>query len=75
MSEAPLYPKVVAGHAHKEWGDDARVLAERVVAADGGELELVEVDRGHPAHVLREMAEQGMADLIVLGSTRHAAIG
>jgi nucleotide-binding universal stress UspA family protein len=75
VSEAPLYPKVVAGYAPTEWGEDARVLGERVVAADGGELELVEVERGSPAHVLREMAEQGMADLIVLGSTPHAAIG
>jgi nucleotide-binding universal stress UspA family protein len=71
----PLYPKVVCGYEETERGDDARVLAERVVEYDGGELNVIHVERGSPAEVLRELAEKGDADLIVLGSTHRAAIG
>jgi nucleotide-binding universal stress UspA family protein len=65
---------VVAGYAESESGEDARALGERLVEADGGELEVVHFDRGSPAKRLREMAERGDADLIVLGS-HHAARG
>ena len=71
----PVYPKVVCGYEESEPGEDARVLAERVVERDGGELNVVHVERGSPAEVLRELAEKGDADLIVLGSTHHAAFG
>jgi nucleotide-binding universal stress UspA family protein len=73
--EEPLYPKVVAGFEETEPGEDARALAERVVAVDGGELKVVHVEKGSPANVLRELAEKGEADLIVLGSTHRAAFG
>jgi nucleotide-binding universal stress UspA family protein len=75
MVEGPLYKKVVAGYEETEWGEDARVLAERIVARDGGELELVHVEKGSPAATLQALAERGEADLIVLGSTHHAAFG
>jgi nucleotide-binding universal stress UspA family protein len=75
MAEGPLYPKVVAGFVDNERGEDARVLAERVVARDGGELKVVNVEKGSPADTLQALAERGDADLIVLGSTHHAAIG
>ena len=71
----PLYPKVVCGYQETEPGEDARVLAERVVERDGGELDVVHVEKGSPAEVLRELAEKGEADLIVLGSTHRAALG
>ena len=75
MSQPALYPRVLAGYVETDAGEDARVLAERVAEADGGELTLLHVDRGSPAGRLRELAERGEADLIVLGSTHHAAIG
>jgi nucleotide-binding universal stress UspA family protein len=71
----PLYPKVVCGYEETERGEDARAMAERVVEVDGGELNVVQVERGSPAEVLRELAETGEADLIVLGSTHRAAFG
>jgi nucleotide-binding universal stress UspA family protein len=70
-----FYPKVVVGYEENERGEDARALAERIVAADGGELSLVHVEKGSPADVLRDLAERGEADLIVLGSTHRAAFG
>ena len=75
MTDRPLYPKVVAGYVDNERGEDARVLAERVVARDGGELKVVTVEKGSPEDALQALAERGEADLIVLGSTHHAAIG
>src|SRR5215211_1300023 len=74
-NDGPLYKKVVAGYEDNDRGEDARVLAERVVAADGGELKVVNVEKGSPADTLQALAERGDADLIVLGSTHHAAIG
>jgi nucleotide-binding universal stress UspA family protein len=71
----PLYRKVVAGYEDNERGEDARVLAERIVARDGGELKVVNVEKGSPADALQALAESGEADLIVLGSTDHAALG
>ena len=71
----PLYPTVVCGYEETEPGEDAHVLAERVVERDGGELNVVHVEKGSPAEVLRELAEKGEADLIVLGSTHRAALG
>jgi hypothetical protein len=55
----PLYPKVVCGYEETERGEDARVLAERVVERDGGKLNIVEVEKGSPAEVLRDLAEKG----------------
>src|SRR4051812_37374461 len=75
MMNPPLYPKVVAGSDEKEGGQDALVLAERVVARDGGELSVVHVEKGSPADTFRALAEQGQADLVVLGSTHHAHVG
>jgi nucleotide-binding universal stress UspA family protein len=75
MTEPPLYPKVVAGYDEHEGGEDARVLAERIVERDGGELKVVHVEKGSPADALQALAERGEADLIVLGSTHHAAFG
>jgi nucleotide-binding universal stress UspA family protein len=75
MSDAPLYRKVVAGYEDNERGEDARVLAERIVARDGGELKVVHVEKGSPADALGALAESGEADLVVLGSTHHAAFG
>jgi nucleotide-binding universal stress UspA family protein len=75
MSEGPLYKKVVAGYEDNERGEDARVLAERVAERDGGELKFVHVEKGSPADTLQALAERGDADLVVLGSTHHAAIG
>lgn len=75
MTDRPLYPKVVAGYVENERGEDARVLAERVVARDGGELKVVTVEKGSPEDAMQALAERGEADLIVLGSTHHAAFG
>jgi nucleotide-binding universal stress UspA family protein len=75
MTDRPLYPKVVAGYEDNERAEDARVLAERIVARDGGELKVVNVEKGSPADALQALAESGEADLIVLGSTHHAAFG
>jgi nucleotide-binding universal stress UspA family protein len=76
MAEAPpIYPKVVVGYLENERGEDARVLAERIVERDGGELKVVHVEKGSPADALQALAEQGEADLIVLGSTHHAHVG
>jgi nucleotide-binding universal stress UspA family protein len=71
----PLYPKVVAGYEENERGEDARALAELVADRDGGELNVLHVERGSPAKALGELAERGEADLIVLGSTHHAGFG
>jgi nucleotide-binding universal stress UspA family protein len=76
MAEAPpVYPKVVVGYLENERGEDARVLAERLVGQDGGELKVVHVEKGSPADALQALAESGEADLIVLGSTHHAHLG
>jgi hypothetical protein len=53
VNQAPVYPKVVVGYEESERGEDARVLAERVVERDGGELKVVHVERGSPADALR----------------------
>ena len=76
MAEAPpIYPQVVVGYLENERGEDARVLAERVVERDGGELKVVHVEKGSPADALQALAEEGEADLIVLGSTHRAHVG
>ena len=75
MDQEPVYPKVVVGYEENERGEDARVLAERVVERDGGELKVVHVEKGSPADALRALAERGDADLIVLGSTHRAHFG
>jgi nucleotide-binding universal stress UspA family protein len=75
MADRPLYPKVVAGYVDNDRGEDARVLGERVALRDGGELKLVTVEKGSPEDALQGLAERGEADLIVLGSTHHAAFG
>jgi nucleotide-binding universal stress UspA family protein len=71
----PIYPKVVVGYLENERGEDARVLAERIVERDGGELKVVHVEKGSPADTLQALAESGQADLVVLGSTHHAHVG
>jgi nucleotide-binding universal stress UspA family protein len=75
MASAPLYRHVIAGYVDGEAGEDSRVLAERIVARDGGELKIVHVEKGSPADTLGALAERGEADLIVLGSTHHASLG
>jgi nucleotide-binding universal stress UspA family protein len=75
LTEAPLYPKVVAGVEPNERGEDAAVLAELLARTAGGELRTVHVENGSPAEALRGLAEQGEADLIVLGSTHRAGFG
>jgi nucleotide-binding universal stress UspA family protein len=76
MAEAPpIYPQVVVGYLENERGEDARVLAERIVERDGGELKIVHVEKGSPADTLQALAERGEADLIVLGSTQRAHLG
>jgi nucleotide-binding universal stress UspA family protein len=71
----PIYPKVVVGYLENERGEDARLLAERIVERDGGELRVIHVEKGSPADALQALAESGEADLIVLGSTHHAHLG
>jgi nucleotide-binding universal stress UspA family protein len=75
MTDGPLYKKVVVGYEENERGEDARVLGERIAERDGGELKVVHVEKGSPADALQALAERGDADLIVLGSTHHAAFG
>lgn len=75
MDAKPLYPKVVVGYEENDRGEDARVLAERVVMRDGGELKVLNVEKGSPADALQALAESGEADLIVLGSTHHGHVG
>jgi nucleotide-binding universal stress UspA family protein len=71
----PIYSKVVVGFEPNERGEDARALASLLAREAGGELDEVHVEHGSPAKALREMAERGEADLIVLGSTHRAAFG
>jgi nucleotide-binding universal stress UspA family protein len=73
--DPPIYPKVVVGYEKNPRGEDAKALADRIVAADGGQLEIVNVAECDPAKTLGGMAERGEADLIVLGSTHRAAFG
>jgi len=75
MTGPPLYRKIVCGYEENERGEDALVLAKRVEERDGGELNVVHVEKGSPADALQALAEKGEADLIVLGSTHHAAFG
>jgi nucleotide-binding universal stress UspA family protein len=75
MTDAPLYRKVIAGYEENERGEDALVLAQRVVERDGGELKVVHVEKGSPADTFQALAERGEADLIVLGSTHHGHLG
>ena len=75
MTDQPLYPKVVAGYEENERGEDALVLARRVVERDGGELNVVHVEKGSPADAFQALAERGEADLVALGSTHHAHVG
>ena len=75
MDTDPIYRKVVVGYEENDRGEDARVLAERVAMRDGGELKVVHVEKGSPSDALQALAESGEADLIVLGSTHHAAFG
>jgi nucleotide-binding universal stress UspA family protein len=75
VNDQPLYPKVVVGYEENDRGEDARVLAERIVMRDGGELKVVTVEKGSPADALQALAETGEADLIVLGSTHHGHVG
>jgi len=75
MTDQPLYPKVVAGYEENERGEDALVLARRVVERDGGELNVVHVEKGSPADAFQALAESGEADLVALGSTHHAHVG
>ena len=47
MSDTPpLYPQVVVGYLENERGEDARVLAERIVERDGGDLKMIHVEKG-----------------------------
>jgi nucleotide-binding universal stress UspA family protein len=71
----PIYPQVVVGYEENDRGEDARVLAERIVQRDGGELKVVHVEKGSPSDTLQALAEKGEADLVVLGSTHRAHIG
>src|SRR5206468_2394024 len=75
MPEGPLYHQVVVGYEENARGEDARVLAERIVERDGGELKVVHVEKGSPSDALQALAEKGEADLVVLGSTHRAHIG
>src|SRR5262249_11541221 len=75
MADAPIYRKVVAGYEENDRGEDALVLAKRVVERDGGELKVVQGEKGSPADTFQALAEQGEADLLVLGSTHRAHIG
>jgi nucleotide-binding universal stress UspA family protein len=75
VGSEPLYEDVVVGYAEGELGEDARVLAERIVERDGGELKVIRVEKGSPADVLQGLAERGEADLVVLGSTHRAHVG
>jgi nucleotide-binding universal stress UspA family protein len=75
VASEPVYRKVVAGYEHNDRGEDARVLAELIVERDGGELKVIHVEKGSPAETFQALAEQGEADLVVLGSTDHAALG
>jgi nucleotide-binding universal stress UspA family protein len=75
MADKPLYNKVVAGYEENDRGEDALVLAKRVVDRDGGELNVVQVEKGSPAATFQALAERGDADLVVLGSTHHAHVG
>jgi nucleotide-binding universal stress UspA family protein len=75
VNDKPLYEKVIVGYEENDRGEDARVLGERIVERDGGELKVIHVEKGSPADTLQALAERGEADLIVLGSTHHAAIG
>src|SRR5262245_45289954 len=76
MADAsPIYSQVVFGYVETERGEAARVLAERIVDRDGGDLKVIHVEKGSPADALQALAERGEADLIVLGSTHHGHVG
>ena len=71
----PLYPKVVAGFEPNERGEDAVALADLLARTAGGAMRQVHIERGSAGRGLQRLAEQGEADLLVLGSTHRAAFG
>jgi nucleotide-binding universal stress UspA family protein len=76
MPPEPLYRKIVAGYEPDERGDDAVKLAELLAETAGaGKINRVHIEHGPAGRGLKELAERGRADLIVLGSTHRAALG
>lgn len=59
----------------EEERQQARRLLEQESAAAGISAELMEVESLRPGRALHELAEQQGADLIVVGSCRHSALG
>lgn len=55
--------------------EKASRLLEQESTAAGISAELVEVESPRPGRVLHEQAEEHAADLIVVGSCRHSAVG
>ena len=56
MAEAPpIYPQVVVGYVESERGEDARVLAERIVERNGGGLKVIHVEKGSPTDALQRL--------------------
>jgi nucleotide-binding universal stress UspA family protein len=72
---SPIYPQVVVGYEQNDRGQDALLLAQRIIERDGGELKVVHVEKGSPSDALQALAEKGEADLISLGSTHRAHVG
>lgn len=75
MAGPPPYRRIVIGWEDDERGEDAAALGEMLARTAGDELRRVHIDKGPPGRALRELAERGEADLIVLGSTHRASLG
>lgn len=65
----------MVGYEPNERGEDAAALGEVLAAATGAKADRVHVEKGSPSKVLFKLAEEGSADLIVLGSTHRASLG
>lgn len=65
----------MVGYEPNERGEDAAALGEVLAAATGAKADRVHVEKGSPSKVLFRLAEEGSADLIVLGSTHRASLG
>jgi nucleotide-binding universal stress UspA family protein len=72
-SYEPVYSK--GGGDDYTYGEALRADAERVLASAEGASERRAVPGTSPAHAIHGLAEAEEADLIVVGSTHHGAVG
>jgi nucleotide-binding universal stress UspA family protein len=67
--------KILVGYDGTPQSEDAVCLAEGLAAITGAAVELKGVASGSPARVLREAAQVGSVDFIVVGSSHRGRLG